>query len=134
MRLVDRPHPRDSRFANSFLEVLVGTTWGRVCGGSASRNFATVACRETKGQFAARIRNETDSAYFGIKYFGKFDCTGKELMGAQCTWRLTRRNSCPFGYVVLDCSNGQYTTPIAINSNTLNLAVSKHSEFKLYFL
>ena len=74
------------------------------------RNFSMVVCRETRGLFAARFRNETDSTYFGINYYGRFECTGEEMKGTECTWRLTRLRLCPFSYIVLDCVPGECTT------------------------
>ena len=107
VRLSDMAHPNGPRQLISMLEVLHDGRWGRVCGNLKQRSFGTVACRDAKAMFAARIRSVADKNYSGVKFSGEFDCTGDELTAAECKRTLREVQTCSKGYVVLDCSSGR---------------------------
>lgn len=107
MRLSDVAHPQ-GRLVNSFVEVNHNGVWGRVCFSAADNSFLTVACRETRGQFAGRVRNDTDPSYTGVKYVGKFGCKGDELMASECSNNLLAPvRTCQSGYAIVDCTSGE---------------------------
>lgn len=90
------------------LEIEHDDFWGKVCTGTIDIHAATVACRENAENFAHAIGSfGSQSDFPGVSYSGSIKCSGMEMNFNECQMDLVVLNSCPQGYAVVHCTDGE---------------------------